>query len=85
MSEQSKGETVSAQVQSRRAFVKTAAKVAVTAPAAALLLQASAKPAKARVLYDPNQSPQFGGDDVIISGDQDHDDTYSINPGDDLF
>jgi len=35
-------------VQSRRAFVKTAAQVAVTAPAAAMLLSASTKSASAQ-------------------------------------
>jgi len=47
MSEETKIDAVAAKVQSRRDFVKTAAKVAVTAPAATLLLDASAKPAKA--------------------------------------
>jgi hypothetical protein len=47
MSNESKIGPAAAQAQSRRAFVKTAAQVAVTAPAAVMLLNASAKPAKA--------------------------------------
>jgi hypothetical protein len=39
--------------KTRRAFVKTAAQVAVTAPAVAVLLNASTKPAAARTLYQP--------------------------------
>jgi hypothetical protein len=56
MSEQDKVLPVEAgETKSRRAFVKTAAQVAVTAPAVALLLSASSKPAAAQVAaYDKN-------------------------------
>jgi hypothetical protein len=47
MSEKSKIESVAAQAQSRREFVKTSAKVAIAAPAVALLLDASTKSAQA--------------------------------------
>ena len=71
MSEESKIEVVTAQVQSRRQFVKTAAKVAVTAPAAAMLLNASVKPAKADQPYvvdtgNPFDDATFGADDGIF-------------------
>jgi hypothetical protein len=51
VSEKSKIESVIADVQSRRAFVKTSVKVAIAAPAATLLLDASTKPAQARISY----------------------------------
>jgi len=78
MSEESKIEAITAKVQDRRAFVKTAAKVAVTAPAAAMLLNASVKPAKASVepyagdTGNPNDDLQFvpiddeGSDDFFF-------------------
>jgi hypothetical protein len=43
----------SAAPKTRRAFVRTAAKVAVTAPAVVMLLNASTKPAAAGVVYRP--------------------------------
>jgi hypothetical protein len=71
MSEESKIEAITATVQNRRAFVKTAAKVAVTAPAAAMLLNASVKSAKAAEPYvdtgDPNNAA--GHDDAVQSDD----------------
>jgi len=72
MSEESKIEAITAQVQNRRAFVKTAAKVAVTAPAAAMLLNASVKPAKATTepyadTGDPNNAA--GHDDAVQTDD----------------
>jgi hypothetical protein len=79
MSVESKIEAVTAQVQSRRAFVKTAAKVAVTAPAAAMLLNASVKPAKALV------SIYSGDDAVVVSDDQAQDDVITSDSGDDGF
>jgi hypothetical protein len=86
MSEESKIGIITAQVKSRREFVKTAAKVAVTAPAAALLLNASVKPAKARVLYDPKQG-QFGDDAQLYCQDADFcaDDFIGFANGDDGF
>jgi hypothetical protein len=68
MSEQDKVPAVEAgETKSRRAFVKTAAQVAVTAPAVALLLSASSKPAAAQVAaYDKNgeNASDQGGDDT---------------------
>jgi hypothetical protein len=49
MSEDKKIEPVVGEQKSRRAFVKTAAQVAVTAPAVGILLSASTKPAEAQV------------------------------------
>ena len=39
--------------EARREFLKKVAMTAATAPAVAMLLSASAKPAKAQALYDP--------------------------------
>jgi len=69
------------QVQHRRAFVKTAAKVAVTAPAAAMLLNASVKPAMAQT-----HGYITGGDDArAFTDDAQADDKIITNPGDDGF
>ena len=71
MSEESKT------VQSRREFVKTATKVAVTAPAAAMLLNASVKPAKAAEPYagpGTSQTPGPGDDSSIQPTDIPNDD-----------
>jgi len=81
MSEESKIEAVAAKVQDRREFVKTAAKVAVTAPAAAMLLNASVKPAQARI--EPYTGDAAGGpaDDAILTSDDGIgvDDVFVIN------
>jgi hypothetical protein len=50
--------------KTRRAFVTGAAKVAVTAPVVAMLLNASTKPASAQQIYQPPvqiQDEDFGG------------------------
>ena len=78
MSKESKIEATAAEVKSRREFVKTAAKVAVTAPAAVMLLNASTKAAKASETY----GSLF--DDVGLTGDDFNDDLF-VHPGDDLF
>ena len=57
MSEKSKIESIAATAQSRREFVKTSAKVAIAAPAVALLLDASSKPAQAEIVTNP-----YGGE-----------------------
>jgi hypothetical protein len=81
MSEESKIEAITAQVQNRRAFVKTAAKVAVTAPAAAMLLNASVKPASAQTV-----NPYSLGDDATTTSDDNPpDDIIVVNAGDDLI
>jgi hypothetical protein len=69
MSEESKIEAITATVQNRRAFVKTAAKVAVTAPAAAMLLNASVKPAKAEPAYDTGDPYNTAGHDDAVQSD----------------
>jgi hypothetical protein len=85
MSEESKIETVTAQAQSRRKFVKTSAQVAVTAPAATILLNASAKPAKAReALYSQNDDVTGRSDDDSQSDNPANRDTPTFNPGDDF-
>jgi len=84
MPEETKIETVTTKVQSRRAFVKTAAQVAVTAPAAAVLLNASVKPANARTVYDPKNGP-FGDDTQVVSDDGFSDDFQFVNEDDTLF
>jgi hypothetical protein len=72
MSEESKT------AQNRREFVKTAAKVAVTAPAAAMLLNASVKPA--------NAAPgQIYGDNAFVTADDNYQDDRFVNSGDDGF
>ena len=65
-----------AEDKSRRAFVKGAAQVAVTAPAVAILLNGTS--AKAQ------PAPTYAGDDASISfaDDSFRDDTF-ITPGDD--
>jgi len=72
---------ITAQVQNRRAFVKTAAKVAVTAPAAAILLNASTKPAKA--ITNPYETGLF--DDLGFGGDFPPDGDFTFTPGDDTI
>ena len=85
MSEESKIEAITAKVQDRRAFVKTAAKVAVTAPAAALLLNASVKPAKAAI--EPYGADANGGsaDDFTYDPGDDGQDDVVFKPGDSLL
>jgi hypothetical protein len=53
MADEIKAENSEASKKTRRAFVTTAAQVAVTAPAVAMLLSASTKPAEAFVVYPP--------------------------------
>jgi hypothetical protein len=91
MEDGKKVETTEAAQKTRRAFVKTAAQVAVTAPAVAALLSASTKPASAQfILYN-------AGDNTIISrgsvgtdpwfnptrGGTVYDDNATITTGDD--
>ena len=57
-----------AQPKSRREFMKTTAQVAVAAPAVAMLLQASTKPANAQAAYELDTNDTFNGDAVDING-----------------
>ena len=67
-------------VQNRRDFVKTAAKVAVTAPAAAMLLNASV----VRAQTVSNYGDDFGHIVGTNTGDDNADDvTFVTNAGDD--
>ena len=72
MAEEKKIESEVASTESRRSFVKVAAKVAVTAPAVAVLLSATTKPAAAQAsLYEATVSHilddfTFGNNDEDI-------------------
>ena len=55
MADEIKADNSNISKKTRRAFVTTAAQVAVTAPAVAMLLSASTKPAAATVQYIPPQ------------------------------
>jgi hypothetical protein len=77
MSEDKKIETPeipAGEQKSRRAFVKTAAQVAVTAPAVGILLSASTKPAEAQITaYAASQAHilddfTFGNNEEDIDG-----------------
>ncbi len=57
MSDSNRTEEVTAEVTARRAFLRQAGKAAVTAPAVALLLAASAKPAAAQYRVE-RQNPR---------------------------
>ena len=50
---ESEDEITQAGIEARRAFVKTAAKAAIAAPAVTLLLNAATKRAEAQSLYQP--------------------------------
>jgi len=69
--------TTEAAQKSRRTFVKTAAQVAVTAPAVGLLLSATTKPAHAVTAY---QATQFHILDDFTSGNT-HEDIDATNLG----
>ena len=81
MAEETKIEAVTP-VQSRRAFVKTAAQVAVTAPAAAMLLSASAK---AETAPEPYRGNTPGPGDDAVSNDDGFFGDDGGTPGDDFI
>jgi hypothetical protein len=56
--------------KSRRAFVKTAAQVAVTAPAVGMLLNASTKPAEAALSYTVNPTQAHILDDFTYGNNE---------------
>ena len=72
MAEETKIETIISEDKTRRSAIKTAAQVAVTAPAVGLLLSASTKSASALAAYI--------GDDATFGDDY----VSSNNPGDDF-
>lgn len=76
MAEETKIEGIVSEQKTRRSAIKTAAQVAVTAPAVGLLLSAGTKSAMAQTQY-PNQH----GDDTLITDDFGQDDTVTY--GDD--
>jgi hypothetical protein len=91
MEDGKKVETTEAAQKTRRAFVKTAAQVAVTAPAVAALLSASTKPASATqfIVYSTGDNSILGrgpvGTDPYYNptrGGSVYDDT-TITTGDD--
>lgn len=51
MSDMIKSEAETAEIKARREFLKTAGKAAIAAPAVALILSASTKPAEAVTTY----------------------------------
>ena len=76
MAEDTKIENIVAEQKTRRSAIKTAAQVAVTAPAVGLLLSASTKSAQAQVAYDTTaHAHDFGINSTDASGD--NDDVYT--------
>lgn len=75
MAEETKIESIVAEEKTRRSAIKTAAQVAVTAPAVGLLLSASTKSASAATVYRLGDDATLGSD-FGVSGASD--------PGDDF-
>jgi hypothetical protein len=74
MAEETKIESVISEEKTRRSAIKTAAQVAVTAPAVGLLLSASTKAASAQSRYfitddGATFDDGVGGDDVTVIDD----------------
>ena len=79
MAEESKIESLASEQKTRRTAIKTAAQVAVTAPAVGLLLSASTKSASAATVYSLGDDATLGSDfgqsgasdpgDDFVSGD----------------
>ena len=77
MSEEIKIEEIVSELKTRRSAIKSAAQVAVTAPAVGLLLSAGTKSAMATPTYVAH------GDDRVVNPGDDGTDDVTINPGDD--
>jgi hypothetical protein len=77
MAEETKIETTDGGSKTRRDFVKKSAQVAVTAPAVAMLLSATTKPASATTLYQAEASHIL---DDFTSGN-DHEDVDALRLG----
>jgi hypothetical protein len=75
MAEETKIEGIVSEQKTRRSAIKTAAQVAVTAPAVGLLLSAGTKSAMAQSTYNTH------GDDTLITDDFGQDDAVTF--GDD--
>lgn len=72
MSDQTNIESLASEQKSRRAAIRTAAQVAVTAPAVGLLLSAGTKSAFAAATYDPKKHTKANctsGDDCVAGDD----------------
>ena len=72
MAEETKVEGIVSEQKTRRSAIKTAAQVAVTAPAVGLLLSASTKAASAQRFYTDDGATfddGVGGDDVTVVDD----------------
>jgi hypothetical protein len=74
MAEETKIEGIVSEQKTRRSAIKTAAQVAVTAPAVGLLLSASTKAASAQSRYFISDDPVTfddgaAGDDVTVTDD----------------
>jgi len=65
MSEETKIESIATEQKTRRTAIKTAAQVAVTAPAVGLLLSASTKSASAARIYGSNDNDAVPSDDAL--------------------
>jgi len=70
MAEETKIESIATEAKTRRSAIKTAAQVAVTAPAVGLLLSAGTKSAMAAAVYHV---------DLVSSDDQGIDDGFSFS------
>jgi hypothetical protein len=73
MADETKIESIVTEQASRRSAIKTAAQVAVTAPAVGLLLSAGTKSAMAQNRYNFSGIPQTG-DDTFFADDGGRDD-----------
>jgi hypothetical protein len=67
MAEETKIENIVTEAKTRRSAIKTAAQVAVTAPAVGLLLNASIKSASAATLYQSGDNDAIASDDPITA------------------
>ena len=67
MAEETKIESIVSAEKTRRSAIKTAAQVAVTAPAVGLLLSASTKAASAATLYGGDSNDATPSDDPITA------------------
>ena len=78
MADETKIESVASEQKTRRTAIKTAAQVAVTAPAVGLLLSAGTKSATAATLYASGDNDVTASDDPITANNN----TSDIgNPG----
>lgn len=70
MAEETKIENIVSQEKTRRSAIKTAAQVAVTAPAVGLLLSAGTKSAMAQRVYKTGDDFRSGDDTLASNGGQ---------------